>query len=102
MSYSHATERKIRIITEAHGDDWALQFPSKSIDAIYNEVVGETRKTVYAKISADTKEHLDHLTQVYNVSISEFLESLIEKEYRSYQDHCRSLIKNIKDQYSGS
>lgn len=61
MPYSYATERKIRIIEDKLGPNWKEQRVGQSIDAIYNDLVGDTRKNLFCKINASVKDRLDEI-----------------------------------------
>jgi len=83
-TYSYATERKIRIIEKELGADWKTQRPDQSIDAIYNSIVGDTRKNLFCKIQATAKDKLDEMTGAHKVGMAEFVEQMIDAEYARF------------------
>ena len=85
MSYSYATERKIRIIEKELGADWKDQRPNQSIDAIYNSIVGDTRKNLFCKIQAESKAKLDEMTSAHKTGMAEFVEQMIDAEHARFQ-----------------
>lgn len=90
VKISPATARKIKIIEDHFGDDWKSL--GKSIDALYNEAVGDNRKNLFCKIEPETKERLDEMLDFYNVKLAMFMERLIEAEYKTYTNN-KSAIK---------
>lgn len=98
--FSYATERKLRIIQERLGDDWRDQYPDQSIDAVFNQLVGDTRKTLFCKLDAEVKQQLDTMTKDHGVRIGEFLEGLIRKEYDRYVNNRQQLYDSVSEQYS--
>lgn len=86
MTYSYATERKIRIITEKLGEQWRDQYPNKSIDAIYNDLVGDTRKNLFCKIDSDVKDKLDAMTEFHKTGMAEFVEQLVKSAWKRHID----------------
>jgi hypothetical protein len=101
MSYSYATQRKIRIIEEKLGKDWKEQQPDKSIDAIYNELVGDTRKNLFCKIDANVKQHLDEMTKAHKSGMAEFIEQIIEAEYARYQARVYQGERALLEEFTG-
>lgn len=97
---SYATERKLKIIREQLGDDWQDKRPGQSIDAVYNELMGDARKTLFCKIDPAVKAHLDEMTKDHQVKIGEFLEGIIEKQYARYVEERKRLVNTLARQYS--
>jgi len=85
MSYSYATQRKIRIIEENLGPDWMEGSGGQSIDAIYNRLIGDKRKNLFCKIDADAKDHVDIMTKHHKSGMADFIEQLICAEWMRYQ-----------------
>jgi len=100
--FSYATERKLRIIQERVGDDWRDQYPNQSIDAVFNQIVGDTRKTLFCKLDAEVKQQLDTMTKDHGVRIGEFLEELIKKEYDRYVADQQRLFESVSEHYGRS
>ena len=101
MSYSYATERKIRIIENQMGPDWKSRRPDKSIDAIYTEIVGDTRKNVFCKISAETKTRLDEMIDIHKVSMADFIEQIINSEWTRYSQTQKQNHQSLVEEFSG-
>lgn len=99
MAYSYATERKIRIIKE-HLPDWDQASSGKSIDALYNELVGDNRKTLFCKIDANSKAHLDNMTDHYGTGMAEFIEQLVNAEWQRHSSRLANDEKNLLSEYS--
>ncbi len=99
---SYATERKLKIIREQLGDDWQDKKPDQSIDAVYNELMGDIRKTLFCKIDPSVKAHLDEMTKDHGVKIAEFLEGIIEKQYAKHVAERERLSVTLARQYSGN
>ena len=99
--FSYATERKIKIIEEKVGDNWREKFKGESIDSIYNRLVGDDRKNLFCKVSPKTKEELDEMLSDYGVTLGEFMETLIGKEFRRYQDSKSEQIQTLLKEFSG-
>jgi len=102
MAYSYATQRKIRIIEERLGSDWADQRPGLSIDAIYNQIIGDDRKNLFCKISGSAKDNLDTMTQFHKTGMAEFIESLIHAEWMRFSDRAREVEQVMLREFSGS
>lgn len=83
---SYATARKIKILQERFGPEWRKQFPGRSVDSVYNEVMGDRRKNLFCKISPSTKSQLDEMVDTYDVRMSELVERLINAEYRKFEE----------------
>lgn len=101
MSYSYATQRKIRIIEEKLGENWKDQKPGMSIDAIYNEIQGDTRKNLFCKIDAGVKDRLDTMTKAHKTGMAEFIEQMIESEWARYQSRVHQGEKALLEEFSG-
>ena len=99
-TYSYATERKIRIIKEKLGDDWKDQRPNQSIDAIYNSIVGDTRKNLFCKIEAESKAKLDEMTGAHKTGMAEFVEQMIEAEYSRFNARQNEGEKALLEEFS--
>lgn len=102
MTYSYATNRKIRIITEQIGTDWATQYPDESIDAIYTRVVGDERKNLFCKINAATKDQLTVMSKAHRTQLAEFVEQMINAEWTRYQQRIADGERQMLDEFSGS
>lgn len=100
--HSYATERKIRKIKEALGENWANKIAGRSIDAVYNEVVGDTRKNLFCKIDAGVKGHLDTMVGEHNAPMREFVEQLIEAEWVRHQSRRALNERRLIAGYAGS
>lgn len=99
MSYSYATQRKIRIIKEKM-PEWAPNSGGKSIDALYNELVGDDRKNLFCKIDSGSKDRLDEMTKHHRVGMAEFIEQLINAEYKRHEQRLSSGEKALLSEYS--
>jgi hypothetical protein len=98
---SYATARKVRIIESRLGAGWQGQRPNQSIDAVYNELVGDTRKNLFCKIDPTVKSKLDEMTGYYDVKMAEFVENLIDKEYDTYMKEKREKLNALAQEFSG-
>jgi hypothetical protein len=98
---SYATERKVRIIKETFGDDWKTLHVGKSIDAVYNLIIGDERKNLFCKVDLITKNRLDELTDFYGLKMSELIEHLIENEYQRYKKDNEERVSRIVSQFVG-
>lgn len=78
---SYATNRKLRIIEEKIGGDWTERYPGRSIDAVYNMVMGDNRKNLFCKIDPEIKKKLDEMVEYHDVRMAELVENLVEEEY---------------------
>ena len=101
MVMSYATERKKRIIANAIGHDWQAKNPNKSIDAIYNEVVGDTRKNLFCKIDPEIKIYLDEMVDNYDTKMGELIERLIRDEYYKYSERKSTFSEDLASQFGG-
>lgn len=98
--FSYATNRKLKFIQEQLGENWEAQRPGKSIDAVYNELTGDSRKTLFCKIHPEVKAHLDAMTKEHGIRIAEFLEQIIEKEYARFREERKKIYESVAHQYS--
>lgn len=101
MNQSYATTRKVRIIESHAGSSWRETYQDRSIDSVYNEIVGDRRKTLFAKISPEIKDMLDQMTAHYDTSMAELIETLIQNEYDSFTEKRASSLQSIADSFSG-
>jgi hypothetical protein len=101
MPYSHATERKIRIIESQWGPDWKDRTDGKSIDAVYNELTGDNRKTLFCKIQPTVKDNLDTMTDHHKTGMAEFIEQLIQAEWVRYLDRQAIGERELLSEFSG-
>ena len=97
---SYATDRKIKIIQERLGPDWETQMNGLSVDAMYNQIVGDTRKNLFCKIDFQIKEKLDVMVDDHNVKMSEFIEQLIEREFKRFLAEKEQLKVDLAKQFS--
>ncbi len=100
--FSYATERKIRKIKEALGEGWANQIAGRSIDSVYNEIVGDTRKNLFCKVDAGIKGHLDEMAGEHKTQMAEFIEQLIEAEWIRYQTRRSETERNMLAEFTGA
>lgn len=101
MVMSYATERKKRIIANMLGPDWQAKNPNKSIDAIYNEVVGDIRKNLFCKIDPEIKIYLDEMVDNYDMKMGELVERLILDEYEKYSKRKATYSEDLASQFGG-
>ena len=101
MNYSHATERKIRIIEQQWGPTWQDRSNGKSIDAIYNELMGDNRKNLFCKIDGTIKDHLDSMTEYHKTRMAVFIEQLINAEWARHQARLIDGEKKLLEEFSG-
>jgi len=97
---SYATERKIRIITEKLGEDWRKQHPGKSIDAIYNVVMGDERKNLFCKVDPQTKLQLDEMVEYHDMQMSSLVEKLVQEEYDRYTQERDARVSHMASQFA--
>ena len=97
---SYATERKIRILEEKIGQDWKKQYPGKSVDAVYNEIMGDNRKNLFCKVNPVTKTKLDEMVDNYDMGMAELVEQLIEDEYSRFAEKSRKVSKNLASEFT--
>ena len=98
---SYATKRKLRIIQERLGDDWRDDNPEISIDALYNQVVGDRRRNLFCKIDPDIKSQLDEMADSYDVKMAELVERLVQEEYRKFVRNRAELVNDLASQFAG-
>jgi len=97
---SYATNRKLRIITERCGYEWRDTYPDRSIDSVYNELVGDDRKTLFCKLSCDSKDKIDQMLSGYNVEVAALLEQWIDEKYKDFSKREQSSIVGLAKDYS--
>jgi hypothetical protein len=100
MSTSYATLRKLRIIEEKHGPNWAEKFPGRSIDSVFIELTGDRRKNLFCKIRPDLKQKLDEMVEFKQVNMAEMIEQIIEDTYEVFLREKSSTVKDLSQQYS--
>lgn len=98
--YSYATERKLRILTEKIGANWQEQHNNRSIDSVYNEVMGDVRKNLFCKVDPEIKRKVDELTDGYDIKMSELIEILIEREYDSFKHRTENYTEDLAEQFA--
>jgi hypothetical protein len=99
---SYATGRKVRIIVEKLGVNWQKTHPGMAVDAIYNEVVGDTRRTVFCKVESSIKDNLDEMVIFKDMKMAEFIEFLIDNEYQRFTAQKKRMMSEVAKDYSGS
>ena len=97
---SYATERKIRILKERLGADWETKIAPKRIDRAYNELVGDQRKNLFCKLRPDCKTRLDEMVDERDMVMSEFVESLIDREWDRFVQEREALEKDLAKQFA--
>lgn len=97
---SYATKRKIRIIERELGANWQEQHAGKSIDAIYNIVMGDNRKNLFCKIDPDIKEKLDEMVETNDMQMSSLVERLVSEEYDRYKQDLDARIAHVASQFA--
>ena len=97
---SYATARKIRILNEQVGADWKDKYPNRSIDAVYNEVVGDIRKNLFCKIAPEVKEQVDELVENYDMKMAQLMERLIRAEHERWLKRKGTYSKDLANEYS--
>lgn len=97
---SYATRRKIRIIEKELGADWKNQHSGKSIDAIYNIVMGDVRKNLFCKVDPETKEKLDEMVEYNDMQMSSLVERLVREEYDRYTQDRDARVAHIASQFA--
>jgi hypothetical protein len=102
MDVSYATKRKQRIIESRLGQDWKEKTGGKSIDAVYNQVIGDSRKTLFVKIGSDLKDKLDRMARTQDVRLSELIERMITVAYADWDTQQRLRASKIAHDYSGT
>ncbi len=97
---SYATRRKIRIITRELGENWQEQHAGKSIDAIYNIVMGDNRKNLFCKINPEVKTKLDEMVETNDMQMSSLVERLVIEEYDRYKQDLDARIAHVASQFA--
>ena len=98
---SYATQRKIKIIERQVGPDWKNTFDGARIDAIYNQITGDSRKNLFCKIRPTVKEHLDEMTVRYDIKMAELIERLIRDEYEKFIQRKQVYRSELANQFVG-
>lgn len=99
---SYATARKIKVIEHKLGDNWKSQYYGKSIDAIYNMVIGDMRKNLFCKIDPEIKKCLDEMVDYHDMKMSELVEKLIEEEYDRFRIVRDAKVAEMANQFTTS
>ncbi len=99
---SYATARKIRILNEKVGSDWKEKYPGRSIDAVYNEVVGDKRKNLFCKIAPEVKDLVDELADGYDMKMAALMERLIKAEYERYTERKSNYSNDLANEFTDS
>ena len=97
---SYATARKIRILEEKVGHDWRKRFPGRSVDSVYNQIMGDERKNLFCKINPEIKQQLDEMVDSYDVRMSELVERLIEAEYERFCETARKASQDLASEFT--
>jgi hypothetical protein len=97
---SYATRRKLRIIKEQLGADWQDQNPGKSIDAIYNVVMGDNRKNLFCKIDPTVKNQLDEMVDYHDIKMAALVEKLVREEYDRYAQDRDARVDHVASQFA--
>jgi hypothetical protein len=98
---SYATARKLKIIESRLGADWRKNHPDVAVDAVYNRLVGDDRKTLFCKVQPGTKAKLDEMVTHYEIKMGEFIEKLIEVEYEIFIQQRTKMMQNLARDFSG-
>lgn len=98
---SYATERKIRILRERLGENWKAKVGNQSIDAAYNELVGDDRMNLFCKVRPDIKDMLNELSDHHDMKMAECIEMLIEHAHRRYQAEKREIDNQLGQRFGG-
>ena len=99
---SYATARKLRIIEERLGSDWKTKHPNLSIDAVYNNVVGDERKNLFCKIAPESKQMLDEMVRYFDLKLAEWIERVIDEEHKKYTENKTRKVKEVARNFSGA
>ena len=97
---SYATNRKKRIIEKEVGTDWQERYPGKSIDAVYNIVIGDERKNLFCKVSPVTKSQLDEMVEFHDMKMAEMVEKLVQEEYDRYVTERDGNVNKLAAQFA--
>lgn len=98
---SYATERKKRILTEKLGENWREDYPGKSIDALYNMVVGDKRRNLFCKIDPEVKAMIDEMSDYYDVRMNELVEIVFREKYENFSDERDLFSENLASEFVG-
>lgn len=102
LNMSHATFRKIRIIEEKFGKDWQTDYPDKSVDAMYNLIIGDKRKNLFCKVNPETKDKLDQMVDYHGIMMSELVEKLVKEEYDRFVVVLNTKVSEMASQFARS
>jgi len=97
---SYATRRKIGIIEKELGADWQAQHAGKSIDAMYNIVMGDFCKNLFCKVDPETKLELDEMVEYNDMQMSSLVERLVREEYDRYTQDRDARVAHIASQFA--
>lgn len=97
---SYATRRKIGIIEKELGADWQTQHAGKSIDAIYNIVMGDHRKNLFCKVDPETKTKLDEMVEYNDMQMSSLVERIVSEEYDRYTQDRDARADHLASQFA--
>lgn len=100
MSVSYATARKVRLIKEAYGDNWADRFPGRSIDSVFIELTGDRRKNLFCKIKPDLKDKLDEMVTFRQLSMAELIEQIITDAHSRFSHDKADVVSGLSEEYS--
>lgn len=97
---SYATERKIRILEEKLGPLWRKAYLGRSVDSVYNEIMGDTRKNLFCKIDPGIKGQLDEMVDNYDMRMSELVERLIQDEYGRFTENRLQTSQDLASEFT--
>jgi hypothetical protein len=97
---SYATQRKIRLITDRYGENWAERFPDRSIDSIFIELTGDRRKNLFCKIRPELKDKLDEMVTFRQLSMAELVEQIITEAHTRFVGDKSKVVTSLQDEYS--
>ena len=94
-------QRKIRIIEKVFGEEWRSVYEGMAIDAVYNLAIQDDRKSVFCKIDRQRKDKLTEMLDAYSTTMGDFIGSMIDAQYQTYQQQRRTIVCGIAEDYSG-
>lgn len=97
---SYATARKIKILEKEVGIDWKKKYPGRSVDSVYNQIMGDDRKNLFCKINPVIKGQLDEMVDIYDVRMAELVERLIEAEYDRFRHQKRKVSEDLANEFT--
>lgn len=100
MTQSYATNRKIRLIEAKYGPNWSEKFPGRSIDSIFVELTGDSRKNLFCKIRPDLKQKLDEMVEFSQANMAEMIEQIIEDSYEKFLANRSNATSDLSRQYT--